>query len=235
METKATNISGIITEGGCQYGVSIGKEALSALPAADLDLPVHVVDTEAGVVSAAEALRNADIIGFDTETRPSFRRGERHTVALMQLSTRTDCFLIRLNKIGLPESIRSILEDPAKLKIGLSVKDDFNSLHKKFELTPAGFIDLQLFVKQFAIIDNSLSRIYAILFNERISKGQRLTNWEAETLTTHQQNYAALDARACITIYDKLSTEGFSPKDSPHYKLLYDPSAEEENDKKSES
>jgi ribonuclease D len=224
------NSNGTITEGGCQYGVSISKEDLAELPAAIYNKRIYLVDTEEEAEKAAEKLRMSDVIGFDTETRPAFRSGQSYTVALMQLATREECYLIRLKHIGLPESIKKILEDPEILKIGLSIRDDFHSLHKAFELNPAGFIDLQQFVKQYAIVDNSLSRIYGILFNHRISKGQRLTNWEADQLTQHQQEYAALDALACITIYDKLTQNGFDPKNSPYYKLIYDPSQDEQQE-----
>lgn len=210
-----------------QYGVSISKDILASLPAASCSVPIRLVDTPQEAEYAAEILSQSDIIGFDTETRPSFRKGQHFNVALMQLSTRTECFLIRLNHIGLPEAIRSILENKNILKIGLSIKDDFNSLHKAYELNPDGFIDLQAFVKQFGIVDNSLSRIYAILFNQRISKGQRLSNWETDHLSQHQQEYAALDALACITIYDQLTKHAFNPLKSSYYKLIYDPTTEE--------
>lgn len=233
MENRQTNINGIIYEGGCEYGVTISKEELAGLPAATYPGTIRIVDSEAEAEAAAERLRASDVIGFDTETRPAFKRGQHYSVALMQLATRDECFLIRLNHIGLPACIKSILEDRGLRKIGLSIHDDFNSLQKIYSLDPAGFIDLQTFVKQFSIIDNSLSRIYGILFNRRISKGQRLSNWEADTLTSHQQEYAALDALACITIYDRLTRTGFAPKASPYYKLIYDPSQDEQQEENS--
>lgn len=206
------------------WKTSITKAELAELPAAAYDGPITVIETAEAALEAAGKLARCSILGFDTETRPSFRRGERHSVALLQLAGGGECFLFRLNKIGMPECVGALLEDGNLLKVGLSIRDDFNVLQKKFPLTPRGFLDLQEFVKDFNIADNSLSRINAIIFGERISKGQRLSNWEAPALTDHQQEYAALDAVACLRIYDKLKTDGFDFHSSPYYREFEDPS-----------
>ena len=203
--------------------VSISKADLAALPAAQYEGKIHLVDSEERISEAVDLLSRASIIGFDTETRPSFKKGQTYQVALMQLSTHTDCFLIRLNKIGLPEGIKKILEDDSKLKIGVSLHDDFHNLRRIFTFEPQGFIDLQPFVKDYMIADNSLSRIYAILFGQRISKSQRLTNWEASSLTPSQQSYAALDALSCIRIYDYLVAGNFNPEQSQYYQEVEEP------------
>lgn len=196
--------------------LSISKADLAKLPVADYYGDIHVVDMPEDVDGAVEVLRSSDVIGFDTETRPSFKKGQSHQVALLQLSTRKDCFLFRLNKIGLPEAVKNLLEDESKIKIGVSLHDDFHNLHRIYTLNPAGFVDLQPYVKKFGIVDNSLSRIYGILFGHRISKGQRLTNWEASQLTPGQQAYAAFDALSCIEIYDYLESGKFNPFSSPY-------------------
>ncbi len=196
--------------------VTITKEALSKLPAAPFDGSIRLIDCPEDVHEAVVELRKANIIGFDTETRPSFKKGLLHTVSLMQLATPDVCYLFRLNKLGLMQELIDLLEDPGLLKVGLSIHDDFHSLRRLKPVEPQGFIDLQQYVKQFKISDNSLSRIYGILFGERISKGQRLTNWEAETLSPAQQSYAALDAVACIRIYRHLQSGAFYPLTSPY-------------------
>lgn len=210
--------------------VSISKAELALLPAATYHGRIHLVDRSEDVEAAAEALRNAELIGFDTETRPSFKKGQSYQVALMQLSTPTDCYLIRLNMIGLPQQIKDILEDPDKIKIGVSLHDDFHNLHKIYTLEPQGFIDLQPYVKDYLIADNSLSRIYAILFGKRISKSQRLTNWEAQHLTISQQAYAAFDALSCIEIYKYLEGGKFNPEESPYYQAVLPPEVETEGE-----
>lgn len=196
--------------------LTITKAQLAELPAAVFQGEIRLIDKEEELAAALEDLRESDIIGFDTETRPSFRKGHLHTVSLLQLSSRTTCYLFRLNRFGLPSELIKLLEDANKLKVGLSIHDDFHSLRKLAEFEPGGFVDLQQYVKEFRIADNSLSRIYGIIFGERISKGQRLTNWEAETLTPAQQGYAALDAVACVRIYDYLSSGAFDPESSPY-------------------
>lgn len=215
------------------YIVTITKEELATLPTARFDKKVVTVEREEDIREAVDVLRKADVLGFDTETKPNFKKGHINNVALLQLSTREVCYLFRLNVIGLPEPVRSLLEDPEIKKIGLSIHDDFHNLRRLGELNPAGFIDLQPYVKNFLIADNSLTRIYAILFGQRISKGQQLTNWEAASLTANQQCYAALDALACIRIFDEISGGHFEPLKSPYYRLP-EPKAERKTDMKAE-
>lgn len=205
------------TENQPKITVSISKEQLALLPMASFPGTIEVIDRPELAAAAVESLRESDVIGFDTETRPSFRKGVVNKVALMQLSTRKCCYLFRLNKIGMPDNLKKLLENPDKLKVGLSIHDDFHNIRNLCgEFEPAGFIDLQPFVKKYSIADNSLARIYGILFGQRISKGQRLTNWEADELTLNQQNYAALDAIACIQIYDWVTQGRFIPELSPY-------------------
>lgn len=195
--------------------LSIPKEQLSALPLQTYSGAITLVDSAAVAHTALKVLSREKIVGFDTETRPSFRKGRAHKVALMQISTADRCFLFRLNKIGICAELKNFLENPEILKIGLSVHDDFNVLSRSCPIEPKGFIELQQMVKNFNIADISLQKIYAILFGKRISKGQRLTNWEAENLTEAQQAYASLDAWACLRIYRRL-TKGFNPATSPY-------------------
>lgn len=203
------------------FSVSISKEELAGLPVAEYVGEVVLVDSEEEAEAAIAELSKADLIGFDTETRPSFKKGMTNTVSLMQLATRSRCFLFRLNHIGLLQGLKDLLGNPEIPKIGLSIHDDFHNLRKLDDrIDPQGFVDLQHYVKQFYITDNSLARIYGILFGKRISKGQRLTNWEASSLTPHQQLYAALDARACIEIFDFLSAGLFDPQKSSYCRLI---------------
>ena len=198
------------------YYLSISKEQLAKLPQAHYSGRIVVVDRADMVDAAVGALRQARLIGFDTETRPSFRRGHSNSVALMQLSADSVCYLFRLNEIGFCPQLRALLEDPEVIKVGASVHDDFLNLNKLEPFAPEGFLDVQQYVKQFRIEDNSLARIYGIIFGERISKNQRLTNWEAPALTQAQQAYAALDAYACTRIYNVLRQGGFVPEESEY-------------------
>lgn len=209
--------------------VTIDKEELSKLAAANYHGNIVVIDKPEQVDDAIKTLRRSSIIGFDTETRPSFRKGVQYKVALIQLATTDSCYLFRTNLIGYPKELIDLLEDPKILKVGLSIHDDFHNLKKVAEIEPEGFIDLQTFVKDFKIADNSLSRVYAILFGKRICKGQRLSNWEQGDLTEAQQMYAALDAYACIRIYEYLIGNNFDPKSSKYLTL---PPVEEPEEEK---
>ena len=167
---------------------------------------IFVVYTESDAEKAVAYLKDQRIVGVDTETRPSFNRGTTHKVALLQISTQDTCFLFRLNRIGMPDSLQEFLMSDT-LKIGLSLKDDFNSLRKRQDMHPdrGNWIELQEYVGKFGIEDRSLQKIYANLFGEKISKNQRLSNWEADVLSEGQKLYAATDAWACVEIYNCLS------------------------------
>lgn len=196
--------------------IAINKEQLSALDRVSFKGKIHVIDTLPKLNDALVALRGNQTLGFDTETRPSFRKGVSHNVALMQISTMDECYLFRINKIGMPDSLRTFLEDDKITKVGLSLKDDFGVIHKGYDANMSGFIDLQKVVPRFNIADASLQKIYAILFDQRISKGQRLSNWEADTLSVAQQEYAAIDAWACLKIFNYLNSNEFKPENSKY-------------------
>lgn len=186
------------------------------MPVAQFQGEITLIDTPEDVRIAVLELEKEKIIGFDTETKPSFRKGHANNVALMQLSTIDRCFLFRLNKVGIGDDISRLMANPDVMKIGLSVHDDFHVMHRSSQVEPRGFVELQSMVKDYHIEDTSLQKIYAIIFGEKISKGQRLTNWEAETLTPQQQKYAATDAWACLRIYNHLNGGMFVPALSPY-------------------
>lgn len=196
--------------------LSISKQQLLDLPEVKFPGKVILVDSPSRSKSALAYLNKVNQVGFDTETRPSFQKFRHYNVSLMQISAHDECFLFRLKQIGSIEPLIRFLERPDIQKIGLSLKDDFHSIAKLTEFNPAGFVELQSFVKDYEIADNSLQRIFGIIFNRRISKNQRLTNWEAAELTPGQQHYAAIDAWACQQIYNHLIAGGFNPAESPY-------------------
>lgn len=195
---------------------SISKEDLNLLPVETFDGVIELVNTEEDLARVLDLLRNEPVIGFDTETKPAFTKGRRNKVALLQIATLDTCYLIRLNKIGLPAALTDFFNNSG-VKVGLSIKDDFLMLRgRDKKLDPHGFIELQSFVKDYGIADNSLQKIYAIVFGKKLSKAQRLSNWEADELTQGQQMYAALDALACIRIYRELKDHHpYRPVPSP--------------------
>lgn len=190
------------------FKTSITKEEIAELPIEEFNGQIEVVQTIEEAKKALGILKEQKLLGFDSETKPSFVKGKINNVCLIQLSTLSTCYLFRINMAEmLSDIISEIMENENIMKIGLSLKDDFSGINKLQNFSPNNFIDLQKYVKQFGIADNSLSKIYAIVFNKKISKSQRLTNWEAETLTDRQMKYAALDAWAALVIYQQLKNE----------------------------
>jgi ribonuclease D len=186
-------------------GLTISKQQIAELDKVVFKGDIFVVDHLAQVKEAIDHLSSNLVVGFDTETKPAFKRGQINNVALLQLATEEECFLFRLNKIGYPKELENLMCDINVKKIGLSLRDDFAALRKRTRRKPENFIDLQLFVDKFDIEDNSLQKIYAILFGQKISKSQRLSNWETAVLSPAQQSYAAIDAWACLRIYNHLT------------------------------
>lgn len=186
-------------------GLTITKQQLAELEKETFDGEIYIVDHPSKVDEAVAYLSTQPALGFDTETKPAFKRGQVNNVALLQLSTEDECFLFRLNKIGYPDALEKLMSNDTIKKIGLSLRDDFAALRKRTGRRPENFIDLQLFVDKFGIEDNSLQKIYAIIFGKKISKSQRLSNWEAAELSPSQQSYAAIDAWACLRIYNHLT------------------------------
>ena len=165
---------------------------------------VVVILTERDAEKAVRYLLSQPILGLDTETRPSFKKGMMHQVSLLQVSSHDVCFLFRLNQIGMSMSVKRLLEDTTVPKVGLSLRDDLNSLHKLGDFNAGNFIDLQDHVREIGVEDMSLQKLYANFFGQRISKREQLTNWEADVLQDKQKLYAATDAWSCIMLYEEL-------------------------------
>ena len=183
---------------------NIAKADIAQMPSELFGGRIIVVHSVGDVEKAVNYLRDYPILGIDTETRPSFAKGKTYGVALLQISTEDTCFLFRLNYIGMPQVLVDLLQDNSQLKVGLSLRDDIQNLQRKHKFEPRGFLDLQTYVKEMGIEAQSLQKIYALLFGKKISKSQRLTNWEADVLTDRQKGYAATDAWACVRMYNYL-------------------------------
>lgn len=180
------------------------KKDIQNLPRALFDGKIVTVISERETSAAVRYLLSQKIIGIDTETRPSFKKGRSYQVALLQVSTHDTCFLFRLNRTGLTPPLKTLMEDCSVLKVGLSLHDDFRMLNRREAFTPGRYIELQQEVKKLGIQDMSLQKIYANIFGEKIAKNQQLSNWEADALSEAQQRYAATDAWACIKIYEEI-------------------------------
>ncbi len=201
------------------------KSIINDLPQAVFPGRIIVVLTEKAAEKAVDYLLSMDVLGVDTETRPAFKRGTAYQVALFQVSTCDTCFLFRLNQIGLCAPVKRLLENTEVPMVGLSWHDDLRMLHKRGDFVNGRFIDLQHVVGELGIKDLSLQKLWANLFREKISKRQRLSNWEAPILNDQQKKYAALDAWACLKIYDEIQRL----KTTGEYELIVVPEPEQES------
>lgn len=185
---------------------SISPEELESLPLGSFTGEIVVVDRPGlGYLRAVEYLRKQPILGFDTETRPTFSPAQHNSgVALLQLSDGERAFLFRINKLGLRNKLCRILEDPAIVKVGAATHDDVRGLQKKGKFEERGFVDLQSFVEDWGIMDKSVKKLAGSILGIRISKAQQLSNWEAPQLSEAQKRYAATDAWVCREMYLKL-------------------------------
>jgi ribonuclease D len=188
---------------------NIYKENISVEELAEHELSwfkgeIVVVDNLKTFYEVLPRLLTSDLLGFDTETKPTFKKGKKNPVSLIQLSTEDLACLFRINKIGLPDELVRLLSNPSLKKAGVAVHDDIRFLKGIRKFVPDGFIDLQNFVKDFGIQSSGLKKLAAIVLGFRISKRQQVTDWEAEQLSEAQQVYAATDAWVCYQIYKKL-------------------------------
>ena len=188
-----------------QLFVKTDKAFIAELPRFTFSGNIVVVQSEKEAERAIEILSRNSVVGFDTETRPSFHKGIIHKVALLQISTDDVCFLFRLNMIGFLPCIIDFLSNPNIVKAGLSLKDDLSALRNRKVFKPANFLDLQNLASEMGIEDMSLQKLYANVFHMRISKSARLSNWEADVLTEAQKVYAATDAYTSLQLYKEMS------------------------------
>jgi ribonuclease D len=189
---------------------SISKEEVNELPLGQFEGEIYLIDHPDQVEEAVDFLEDQHIIGFDTETKPSFKKGQFNHVSLLQLSTSEQAFLFRLNKIGFPSPLRNLMEKENLVKIGAAVNDDLKGLGKLTDsFYPQSFFDLNDELKKVGFHNVGVRNLSGMVLKIRISKSEQVSNWESEILTERQQRYAATDAWACLKIFNVLREEGF--------------------------
>lgn len=202
------------------FALHIDKNTIQTLPLTSFEGDVIIVDVPEKVQEAVEYLSQFTVLGVDTEARPSFKRGVHYPTALVQISTMKRCYLFRLTHVGMPEELAQIFANPNICKVGLAFKDDLNGLRRRRDFKPANCIDLQSIVCKYGIMELGLQKIFAIIFGQKISKAQQLTNWENSHLTPEQAKYASTDAWATLKIYLELQkTKPLSKKEVEALKL----------------
>ena len=183
---------------------SITKDEINDLPLEAFEGEIVIIDSDEGLEEAVEYLKQFPVLGFDTETKPSFTKGNVNSVALLQLSSSEKSFLFRLNRIGLPSPIIDLLRNPEIIKVGAAIKDDIHGLQSIIDFDGNSFLELQQYVLSFGIENFSLKKLAAIVLKIRISKRQQVSNWEAVELSVGQLRYAATDAWVSLEIYEAL-------------------------------
>jgi ribonuclease D len=165
---------------------------------------IHLLETDDALAQATPEILGAKTLGFDTETRPSFKVGEVYKTALLQLATDTDAYIVRLHYVKRFDLIKSILENQSIAKVGVAVRDDLKQLQKTFTFEPRNFIELQTVAKEKGLKNFGLKGMTEEVLQAPLTKGPKLTNWQAPTLTDQQLMYAATDAWVGLAIYTKL-------------------------------
>jgi ribonuclease D len=190
----------------------LDKEHIKTLPLRAFDGKIHLITDIKDVNAAIKTLRQYPILGFDTETRPTFKKGVQHSVSLLQLSTPKEAYLFRLNHLGFPEELILLLEDPGVLKVGVAILDDVRGLQKLSNFNAAGFVELADIASSLGIVTCGLRNLAAIFFGVRITKKAQLTNWERPVINSKQCLYAATDAWICLEMYHFLERENLLPE-----------------------
>lgn len=186
------------------YQKSITKDEINELPIVKFTGKMHIVIDQDSCLSAIEALSSEAILGFDTETKPAFKKGVSHKVSLLQLSTNDDAYLFRLNKCNLTKELCDLLANPNIIKAGVSIRDDIRGLNKLNNFEPGGFVELGDLAKKLEIKQLGLRSLAGMFLGYRVSKRFQLTNWELPKLTEDQFRYAATDAWVGLCLYNKM-------------------------------
>lgn len=186
------------------YAKSVSKEEINELPTFEYRGKIVIIETHQDAVSAILKLSTEKFLGFDTETRPSFQKGESYQVALLQLATHDYAYLFRLNKMPFRQELADLLSNPNIIKAGVAVHDDLKGLQKIFPFVPGGFVDVAKEAEKKGFTSLGLRALTAIFLGFRLSKAAKVTNWERSPLTEAQLNYAANDALAGLKIYEKM-------------------------------
>ena len=189
----------------------LAKEHIKTLPVLAFDGQIHLVTEIKDVSYAVKILREYRVLGFDTETRPVFKKGVQHNVSLLQLSTPNEAFLFRLNHLGFPNELIELLEDSAILKVGVAILDDVRGLQKLSNFRAGGFVELADIAGDLGIVTCGLRNLAAIFLGVRITKKAQLTNWERPVINSKQSLYAATDAWICLKMYLFLKNENLLP------------------------
>ncbi len=188
---------------------SITKQEINELPLFTFEGKTIIAATEKQIDKAIFEIEDYDLVGFDTESKPAFKKGQFNHVALVQIAVPDRVYLLRITQCGITTTLARFLSNGKIRKIGIALDDDLIALKKRRRFVPGGFLDLNKIAPTLGIENIGARNLSALLLNNRISKNQQISNWENPTLTEPQIRYAATDAWICLEIYNKLMNWGY--------------------------
>jgi len=189
----------------------IHPDEINALPLIYFEGEINIVETVEQEKAAYQDLINSDfVIGFDTESKPVFKKGVTQRLALIQLCNGPKVWLYRVHIHGISDYLKEILENKDILKIGMAITDDGKKINHDFKVQTKGLFDISTLSKECGYVENGLRNLAARVLGGRISKAQQTSNWEAEELSDAQRVYAATDAWLGRELYLALTTEKIS-------------------------
>jgi ribonuclease D len=187
----------------------ITKDEINELPLWRYEGEIVLIEEPKSLGSVMKYLRQFDFVGFDTEAKPAFQKGQYNPVCLMQFATPEKVVLVRNRLTGFSDMMVDLFEDERIKKVGAGIKDDIKDLQYWRPFSPAGFVDLNSVVKELGFVNSGVKNLAALFLEKRISKNQQTTNWERDQLSIHQQLYAATDAWVCYEVYRMLDEKGW--------------------------
>lgn len=186
------------------FAANIDRDTLNSLPRIQFTGQIVVAKSENDLVRWLPILCEEQVIGFDTESKPSFKKGKVNGISILQLANSKLAIIVKVKKIGIPDVLKEFMENAQIVKVGAAIHDDLKGLIKIRRFNPAGFIDLQRIAPNYGIEELSVRKLSAVVLGFTVSKRQQLSNWEADELAEAQKLYAATDAWVCREIYLKL-------------------------------
>jgi ribonuclease D len=191
------------------YVYEVSKDEINGLPIGNFQGDIHIITTKKETEYAIKKLKQEKILGFDTESRPSFKKGEHYPIGLIQLASETEAFLFRVNITGTPKEVKKIFENKGITKIGLGLDKELKSLKEELHIICQNCIDLEQIAKRHRFRQRGIRALAAFFLGIRISKSAQKSNWERKELTDRQVRYAATDAWVCLKIYNEMIRQRF--------------------------